>query len=164
MEKRPILYNGCFRCHGNVRYVFPIDAFFCKVHRIGPGNMCINFEKNRLKIDNFRKSEKIMFFNVTEGRLNSVAPFCKEHVATNQKSLRLPVQKLWPIMWFLQKWLPWPLSDFNKHKFGWSLNQNTSAVKKSGRSVQYCGLYIANRQTDRPRWPIYFTKIEDFTK
>ena len=33
--KTPMLYNGVFRCHGNV----------C---------MCVNFEKNRLKIDNFR--------------------------------------------------------------------------------------------------------------
>ena len=28
------------------------------------------------------------------------SPFYKEHFATNQKSLSLPVQKLWPIMWF----------------------------------------------------------------
>ena len=42
-----------FRCHENVCYVFRIDAFFCKVPRIGPSNMyikIINFEKNRLKI------------------------------------------------------------------------------------------------------------------
>ena len=62
MEKLPILYNGVFRCHGNVRYVFLIDAIFCKVHSIGPSNMCINFEKNRLRIDDFRKSEKIVCF------------------------------------------------------------------------------------------------------
>ena len=29
------------------------------------------------------------------------------------------------------------------------LNQNTSNVKKSGRSVQWCGLYIANRRTNK---------------
>ena len=27
---------GIFRCHGNVRYVFLIDAIFCKVHRYRP--------------------------------------------------------------------------------------------------------------------------------
>ena len=43
MEKLPILYNGNFRCHGNVCYVFPIYQFFCKLHRIGPSNMCVNF-------------------------------------------------------------------------------------------------------------------------
>ena len=52
-------------------------------------------------------------------------------------------------MWFSQKWWPWPwtLSDFNKKKFGRSLI-DTSYVKKSGRSVQWCGLYIANRRTN----------------
>ena len=53
---------GIFRCHGNVRYVFLNNAIFCKVHSIGQGNMCINFEKNRLRIDDFRKSEKIVCF------------------------------------------------------------------------------------------------------
>ena len=54
MEKLPILYNGDLRCHGNVCYVFRINAFFFKLHRIGPSNMCVNFGKNRLKIDDFR--------------------------------------------------------------------------------------------------------------
>ena len=43
MEKLPILYNGNFRCHGNVCYVSQINTFFCKLHRIGPSNMCVNF-------------------------------------------------------------------------------------------------------------------------
>ena len=64
-----MLYDGDFRCHGNVCYVFLIDAIICKIHSIGPSNMCINFEKNRLKIDDFRKSEKVVpgyvFFDVT---------------------------------------------------------------------------------------------------
>ena len=55
---------GIFRCHGNVCYVFRIDAFFCKVHRIDPSNMYINFEKNRLKIDDFR-SRFSFFMNST---------------------------------------------------------------------------------------------------
>ena len=44
------------------------------------------------------------------------AEFYKERFETNQKSLPLPVQKFWPIMWFSQKWWPWPwlLSDFKK--------------------------------------------------
>ena len=58
MEKLPILYNGNFRCHGNVCYVFPINPFFCKLHRIGPSNMCVHFEKNRLNIDDFRRFHK----------------------------------------------------------------------------------------------------------
>ena len=64
MEKLPILYNGNFRCHGNVCYVFPINAFFCKLHRIGPSNMCVNFEKDRLKIDDCR-SQIPFFINST---------------------------------------------------------------------------------------------------
>ena len=58
MEKLPILYNGNFRCHGNVCYVFPINPFFCKLYRIGPSNRCVNFEKNRLNIDDFRRFHK----------------------------------------------------------------------------------------------------------
>ena len=31
-----------------------INPLFCKLHRRGPSNMCVNIEKNRLKIDDFR--------------------------------------------------------------------------------------------------------------
>ena len=162
MEKLPILYNGGVRCHGNVGYIFLIDVMFCKVHRIGPRNMCVDFERNRLRIEDFRKSEKIVCFlwrDVARKRdvvpqiwgSLSEEPFCKECFPTHQKFLRLPVQKLWPIMWLLQKWWhwPWPLSDFKKNKRGSFFNYNTSYVKKSGRSVQWCGLYIANRRTNK---------------
>ena len=64
MEKLPILHNGFFRCHGNVCYMFLIDAMFCKIHRIGPSNMYIHFEKNRLTIDDF-KSRFPFFINST---------------------------------------------------------------------------------------------------
>ena len=62
MEKLPILYNVVFRCDGNVGYIFLIDVMFCKVPRIGPRNMCVDFERNRLRIEDFRKSEKIVCF------------------------------------------------------------------------------------------------------
>ena len=70
------------------------------------------------------------------------AEFYKERLPTNQKILRHPIQKLWPIMWFSQKWWPWPWlwPDFKNIYFERSLNRNTSDVKKSGRSVQWCGL------------------------
>ena len=73
------------------------------------------------------------------------ASFCKECFPTNQKFLRLPVQKLWPIMWFLQKWWPWPwsLSDFNPKKLPGSLELSTWAVEFS------CGLYIVKDRTSR---------------
>ena len=93
---------GIFRCHGNVRYVFLIDAIFCKVHSIGPNNMCIKFEKNQLRIDDFRNSEKIVCFlwrHVAQKRdvvrQNRVPlaeePWFMERFPTDQKSLRLPV-------------------------------------------------------------------------
>ena len=47
MEKLPMLYNGNFRCHGNVCYVFRISPIFVSI-------MCVNFGKNRLNIDDFR--------------------------------------------------------------------------------------------------------------
>ena len=34
--------------------------YFCKVHNIGPINVCANFEINRYKIDEFRKHAKIV--------------------------------------------------------------------------------------------------------
>ena len=133
--------------------------FFGKLHRIGPSNMCVNFGKNRLTIDDFRSRfpffinqpyhidniqnsencqmtltfdlyltltlsltfdlddlKKYIFFiffhflwsHVTQkrdvvrqnGRSHTESPFYKEHLSANQKSLPLPVQKLWPIMWF----------------------------------------------------------------
>ena len=61
------------------------------------------------------------------------------------------------------------LTEFHKKVLPWFSDLNTSTVKKSGRLHQYCGLYIVqwqkNRQTDKPRWPIYFTKsLSDFRK
>ena len=44
-------------------------------------------------------------------------------------------------------------ADFEKKVLPWFSDLNTSTVRKSGRSDQYCGLYIVqiqkNRQTDR---------------
>ena len=79
------------------------------------------------------------------------SPFYKEHFAANQKSVPLPVQNLWPIMWFLQKWWPWPwsLSDFHQKILPGSLELSTSAVKISERLSQWCGLYIVQLRTDR---------------
>ena len=78
---------GIFHCHGNVRYVFLIDAIFCKVHSIGPNNMCIKFEKNRLRIDDFRKSEKIVCFiwrHVAQKRVRqNRVPWQKRHDSWN---------------------------------------------------------------------------------
>ena len=61
-EKRPMLYNGIFSCHGNICYVSLINEFFCKVHIIGPVNVCANFEINQYRIDEFRKHAKIVCF------------------------------------------------------------------------------------------------------
>ena len=58
MEKLPMLYDGNFRCHGNLCYVFLISPIFCTFHRIWPSIMCVNFEKNQLKIDDFRRFHK----------------------------------------------------------------------------------------------------------
>ena len=37
-------------------------CIFCKVHSIGPINVCTNFEINWYKIDEFRKRAKIVCF------------------------------------------------------------------------------------------------------
>ena len=57
-----MLYNGIFGCHGKICYVILINAFFCKVHSIGPINVCTNFEINRYKMDEYRKHAKIVFY------------------------------------------------------------------------------------------------------
>ena len=59
-------------------------------------------------------------------------------------------KKLWPIIWLSQKWWPWPwLSSYlkDKNKFGWSLNQNTSAVTKT-------------RTIGPVVWPVYREQID----
>ena len=53
MENSLYFIMGIFRCHGNVCYFYLIAAIFCKLHQIGPSNMCINFENNRLTIEHF---------------------------------------------------------------------------------------------------------------
>ena len=79
------------------------------------------------------------------------AELYKERFPTNHKSLPLPVKKLWPIMWFLQKWWPWPwsLSDFHQKILPGSLEKNTSAVNILERSDDWCGLYIVQLRTDK---------------
>ena len=57
-----MIYNGVFRCHGNIGYVTFTDACFCNVHSIGPINVCANFEINRYTIDEFRKHATIVCF------------------------------------------------------------------------------------------------------
>ena len=77
------------------------------LYSIGPINVCTDFEINRYKIDEVRKYAKknmqFIWHHVTQKRYvmrhgdfdTSDRYFDKEHFETNQKSLRLPVQKLW---------------------------------------------------------------------
>ena len=104
-----MLYNGVFGCHGNTCYVIFIGAIFNMLYSIGPINVCTDFEINRYKIDEVRKYANIAFYstyltsrdakNVTSCIMGTatllIGIFDKEHFETNQKSLRLPVQKLW---------------------------------------------------------------------
>ena len=103
-----MLYNGVFGCHGNTCYVIFIGAIFYMLYSIGPINVCTDFEINRYKIDEVRKYAKIAFYliyltscdaktlrHASWGLDTSDRYFDKEHFETNQKSLRLPVQKLW---------------------------------------------------------------------
>ena len=50
-DKRPMLYNGVFGCHGNTCYVIFIGAIFYMFYSICPINVCTDFEINRYKID-----------------------------------------------------------------------------------------------------------------
>ena len=96
-----MLYNGIFRCHGNICYVTFIDVYFCTVHIIGPINVCTNFEISRYNIDEFIKYTNIVCFiwrHMTQKRYvvrhsddTSDSYFHQEHFAITQKCLRLPV-------------------------------------------------------------------------
>ena len=98
-----ILYNGVFGCHGNTCYVIFIGVVSCMIHIICPINVCTDFEINRYKIDEVRKYAKIVFYltshdaktlrHVSWELRHSDRYFDQEHFETNQKSLRLPVQK-----------------------------------------------------------------------
>ena len=75
--------------------------FFIK-YSTGQINVCTDFEINRFRIDEVKKYATIVYFiwrHVTEKRYvvrhGSDRYFDKEHIETNQKSPRLPVQKLW---------------------------------------------------------------------
>ena len=77
----------------------------CMLYSIGPINVCTDFEINPSKIDEVRKYANIVFYltprdaktlrHASWGLDTSDRYFDKEHFETNQKSLRLPVQKLW---------------------------------------------------------------------
>ena len=100
-----MLYNGVFGCYGNTCYVIFIGAIFYMLYSIGPINVCTDFEINRYKIDEIRKYAKIVFYLTSRdaktlryaswGLDTSDRYFDEEHFETNQKSLRLPVLKLW---------------------------------------------------------------------
>ena len=103
-----MLYNGVFGCHGNTCYVIFIGAIFYMFYSICPINVCTDFEINRYKIDEVRTYAKIAFFFIyltscDAKTLRHASWVCdtsdryfdNEQFETNQKSLRLPVQKLW---------------------------------------------------------------------
>ena len=69
---------------------FSDQSIFFKLHRIGPSNMCVNFETNRLNIDDFRS--QIPFFinsTISHWLTYKIVQICK-----------------WP--WPLTFILPWP--------------------------------------------------------
>ena len=72
------------------------------IYSIGPINVCTDFEINRHKIYEFRKYPTIVFYLTSRDAKRYIMRhrdfdryFDKEHFETNQKSLRLPVQRLW---------------------------------------------------------------------
>ena len=101
-----MLYNGVFGCHGNTCYVIFIGAIFI-LYIVQVKSMCVpilrSIGSELTKLENMQ--QLYILFDVTlrkngtsyvMGTTNtSDRYFDKEHFETNQKSLRLPVQKLW---------------------------------------------------------------------
>ena len=128
MEKLPMLYNGNFRCHGNVCYVFRISPIVCTFHRIGQSIMCVNFGKNRLNIDDFR-SQFLFFIN---------QPY---HIDNIQNSENFHMTLTFDLYLTLTLSLTLDLDDLKKYLFSfffiffevtWRKNV-TSYVKTDGR-------------------------------
>ena len=103
-----MLYNGNFRCHGNVCYVFRISPIFCTFHRIGPSIMCVNFGKNRLNIDDFRS--RFPFF------INQ--PY---HIDNIQNSEKIQMTLTFDLYLTLTLSLTFDLDDLKKYIFSFSL-------------------------------------------
>ena len=91
-EKRPMLYNGVFGCHGNMCYVIFIGAIFFIKYSTGQINV---FEINRFRIDEVRKYACIFYLTSRDTKRYVVRHgdydtsdryFDKEHFETNQKS------------------------------------------------------------------------------
>ena len=71
------------------------DQCIFKVHSIGPINVCINFEINRYKIEEFIKHAKLVFYLTSRDAITvrrtswgldtSHRYFVQEHCETNQK-------------------------------------------------------------------------------
>ena len=104
LEKRPILYNGIFRCHGNLCNVTFIEVCFCNVHIIGPINVCTNFEINRYNIDEIRKYTKIVCFvwrHVTQNGTSYV-------IAAGTLLIDMSIRNI--LMVFFMFWWSWPLT------------------------------------------------------
>ena len=103
----------------------------------------------------------------SERRYLTEAELYKERFASNPKSLSLPVQKLWPLSDFHKSGdLDLALRPIVKKKSSaLSRVQKTSSAKEIGTIGQAVRPVEplktdkqTNRHTDRPRWPIYFTK------
>ena len=65
-----MLYNGVFGCHGNICYVILINAFLCKIHSIGPINVCTILRSIGTKLTNLDKLN--VFF---DGSMTLILPF-----------------------------------------------------------------------------------------
>ena len=92
MEKLPILYNGIFVAMETYVTFFRSIHFFGKLYRIGPSNMCVNFEKNRLNIDDFRRFHK-----------STISPSITYKIVKISK-WPWPLTFIWPWPWV------WPLT------------------------------------------------------
>ena len=58
MEKLPMLYNGNFRCHGNVCYVFRIRPIFLHIPSDRSKHDVCQFWEESVEIDDFRRFHK----------------------------------------------------------------------------------------------------------
>ena len=84
--------------------LFLLVHFLYDIYSTSQINVCTDFEINRFRIDEVRKYATIVCFilrHMTQNGTSYVMGtstlmyFDKEHFETYQKSLRLPVQKLW---------------------------------------------------------------------
>ena len=132
----------------------------CKIHTIGLISVCANFEINWYTVMNLENMQNRVLFDVTWHKngtsyIMETWYFDQEQFETNQKSIRLPVQKLWlklGVSWFWDIDLDiWPMFYFVSHALGMKYWHLHAKFHKNRSSIN--GWYALDTHTNTKHTP-----------